>query len=48
MSKYIAPRGNRVRTSDGEYLYDMSAKIVLRVAGDSVYTTEFASGHFRG
>jgi hypothetical protein len=32
--------GSHIGTFDGEFLYNMSGKIALRVDGDEVYTTE--------
>lgn len=32
--------GSHIGTFDGEFLYNMSGKIELRVDGDEVYTTE--------
>ncbi|MBT1120206.1 hypothetical protein [Stutzerimonas nitrititolerans] len=32
--------GSRIGTFDGEFLYNMSGNMALRVDGDEVYTTE--------
>lgn len=37
--------GSHIGTFDGEFLYNMSGKIALRVDGDEVYTTDIPCKH---